>query len=161
MAIGGPKPSSFYIERQALTRSPATPTVPGAGGAALRTSNQAAGQNDPGIANPTAGDGLVLAGLAALVVSVWPNPGNTLSGAGNLLCWVFNPYMQLWSRCPDLDLTLSTTSGLPAQTFSTILNPSRLGGFINFLSNGITVSGGTDVLIRIDGFQSVLGMGTA
>lgn len=160
MAIGGPKPSQFYVERQGLTRSPATPTVPGVNGAALRTSNQSAGQIDPGPGAPTAGDGLVLNNLMAIVVSVWPNAasGSTLNGAGSLLCWLFSPYLQQWSRCPDLDLTLSTTAGLPAQTFSTIINPSRLGFLCNFLTSGVTVTGGqTDVLVRIDGFQSAMG----
>lgn len=161
MAIGGPRPSSYYVERQALTRVPATPTVPGINGAAMRTSNQAAGQIDPGPGNPTPGDGLVLANLMAIVVSVWPgaiNGGATLSGAGSLLCWLFNPYLQAWSRCPDLDLTLSTTSGLPAQTFSTIINPSRLGFLINYAASSITVSATAgDVLVRIDGFQSSIG----
>lgn len=160
MAIGGPRPSSFYVERQALTRVPATPTVPGINSAALRTSNQAAGQADPGPGNPTPGDGLVLANLMAIVVSVWPgNPGGsaTLAGAGSLLCWLFNPYLSAWSRCPDLDLLLSTTSGLPSQTFSALLNPSRLGFLINYATSAITVSGASDVLVRIDGFQSAIG----
>jgi hypothetical protein len=125
----------------------------------LRTSNQAAGQQDPGTGTQTAGDGLIVNNLMAIVVSVWPGApggGATLSGAGSLLCWLFNPYIQQWSRCPDLDLTMSTTTGLPAQTFSAIINPSRLGFLINYATSGVT-SSAPDVLVRIDGFQSSIG----
>ena len=129
MSQGGPKPSACYIERQALTRSPATPATPSG-----LDSAHAFGQNAPAQGTATPGDGLILNNLMAIVVSVWPNTGKTLSGAGSLLCWVYNPFLTSpsgtvmgWSRCPDLDLTLSITSGLPAQTFSTILNPEPVG----------------------------------
>lgn len=153
---GGPKPSRFYVERMALTRSPATPTVPGAGGAPLRTSNQAAGQIDPGVGNSTAGDGLVLAGLYAVSVSIYPGvPGgaSTLSGGGNLLCWVFNTYQGAWTRCDDLDIDMGSTSGYPAYTKATFHNVSRLGMLINWLTSSVTATA-PDVLVRLDGFQS-------
>lgn len=157
MAAGqGPKPSAFYLERQALTRSPSTPTIPGAGGVPLRTSSQAGGQVDPGPGNATPGDGLVLAGLYAVTVSVWPGvPGgaSTLSGGGNLLCWVFNPYVGQWARCDDLDIDLSSTSGYPSYTKGAFPNISRLGMYINWLASSVT-STASDLLIRIDGFQS-------
>jgi hypothetical protein len=158
MAAGGPKPSAYYVERQALTRVPATPTVPGAGGAQVRTSMQAGGQLDPGVGNATPGDGLALAGLMAVVVSLWPNPGQTLSGGGSLLCWIFNTYQQAWSRAEDLDLTFAGAA-LVAKTWPTLREPSRLGMLLNFATSGITASGGSgDVLLRLDGFTSVLGM---
>lgn len=152
MAQGGPKPSSFYLERQALTRSPATP-------AALsdKSSNFAYGQNDPGQGNTNPGDGLVLAGVMAIVVSVYPNTGQTLGGTGSLLCWVFNPYQRIWTRCDQWDLDLATTTGFQGKTFDTISNISRLGSLINWLSSGVTASAGSDILVRLDGFTSVGG----
>lgn len=158
MSQGGPKPTAFYVERQALTRLPATPTVPGANGALLATSNQSLGQTDPGIGTTRPGDGLVLGGLMALAVSVYANPGQTLSGAGSLLCWIFNPYQAVWTRCYDLDLDMTAATSCPARTFPSNPIPARQGVIINWLTSGVTVSGGTDVLVRIDGFQSVLGM---
>jgi hypothetical protein len=155
VAQGGPNPSSFYVERQALTRSPATPTAPSG-----LDSIHAFGRNDPGVGNPQAGDGIILANLMALTISIWANPGQTLSGAGTLKCWLYSPYQAAWSRCPDLDLTVNTTGGFNAQTFATLPMPSRLGFIANWLTSGVTVSGGTDVLVRIDGFNSVLGMGS-
>lgn len=162
MAAGqGPKPSAFYVERQLLTRSPATPTIPGAGGVPLRTSNQAAGQIDPGPGNATPGDGLVLAGLYAVTVSVWPGVPNgtaTLSGGGNLLCWVFSPYVGQWARCDGLDIDLASTSGFPAYLVA-MHNVSRLGFLINWLASSVT---GTtaDLLVRLDGFTSASSMST-
>lgn len=153
MSMGGPKPSAFYLERQALTRSPATPTAPSGA-----TSNTALGQIDPGEGTTRAGDGLVLAGLMGVVVSVYANSNQTLSGSGSLLCWIFNPYQQAWTRCPDLDFDLTYSSTFAARTFPTLQNVSRLGMLINWLTSGVGVSSGADVLLRLDGFQSVLGM---
>lgn len=158
----GPKPSVQYLERQLLTRTPVTPTVPGAGGALLRTSFQSAGQIDPGPGNATAGDGLVLTGLFGITVSAWPGVPNglaTFSGAGSLLCWVFNPFVGQWSRNSDLDLDLTDATGFPAKTFSTFHNVSRLGSLINWLASGVTAST-PDLLLRIDGFQSASSMST-
>ncbi len=153
MPQGGPKPSSFYVERMALTRSPATPAAP-----TTLSSNFSPGQIDPGQGNPRAGDGLVLSNLMALVVSVYPWTGQTFSGAGSFLCWVFNPFQQVWTRCPELDLDMTDATSLPAKTFATLQNVSRLGALINWLSSSVTVSGGaTDLLLRIDGFTSVGG----
>jgi hypothetical protein len=157
MAAGGPVSSKFYVERQLLTRLPATPTNPGAGGVPKRTSNESGGQVDPGQGNPTPGDGLSIANLMAITVSVYPWTGATLSGAGTLLCWIFNTYQNIWTRCPDLDQTFGT-SGIQAQTFASMKMPSRLGMLLNFTTSAVTVSAGTDVLVRIDGFDSVLGM---
>lgn len=154
MSAGGPKPSAFYVERQATTRSPATPSA-----LSNKSSNFSAGQTDPGAGTQTPGDGLVLANLMAVVVSVYPQPNFTITG-GSLLCWVYNPYQAAWTRCFDLDQTIGTTvTGPTGYTVATLPNPSRLGMLINFLCSSIT---GTtpDVLVRIDGFNSVLGMGS-
>jgi hypothetical protein len=157
MAAGqGPKPSAFYLERQPLTRLPTTPTIPGAGGVPLRTSNQAAGQIDPGPGNATPGDGLAIGGLYAITVSIWPgipNGGATLSGAGTLLCWIYSQYTGAWSRASDFDLVLTDASGFPAKTFAAFQNVSRLGMYMNWLTSAVTATS-ADVLVRIDGFQS-------
>lgn len=163
MSQGGPRPSAFYVERQLLARLPNPPSQPSSlaatGVFASLSSNYAAGQNDPGPGNPQPGDGLVLANLMAIVVSVYLQAGQTFSGAGSLQCYLFNPYQALWTRCPDLDLDMSIATGAQNLTFATLRNPSRLGMLINFLPVGVTASTGTaDMLLRIDGFNSVLGM---
>lgn len=150
--LGGPRPSAMYIERQALTRSPATPTTP----SGLNSNNAPymAPMNAPvqGTTNP--GDGLVLANVMTVVVSVYPWAGATLSGAGSLLCWVWDPYSLRWGRCSDLDLDLSDASGFPGKTFASFQNVSRLGMLINWLTSSVTASAGSDVLVELSGFQS-------
>ncbi len=154
MAAGGPKPSAAYVERQLLTRLPATPATPSG-----NTSNATAFQTATAEGTPVAGDGLVLAGLFAIVVSVYPWAGQTLSG-GSLLCWIYNPYQAYWTRCDDLDFDLTSASGFRAKTFPSLFNISRLGMLINWLASSVTVSVGTDVLVRVDGFTSVWERGT-
>lgn len=160
MSAGGPKPSFSYIERQGTTRTlngigGLTPAIP----TNLNSSNTSF-QLDPGIGNPTPGDGLVFSQSMTISVSIIPNPGATLSGAGTLQCWLWKPYignnnvLGFWSRSDDLDIDLSAASGFPAKS-AQFQNISRLGGFINWLTSGVTVSSGTDVLIRLDGFTSV------
>lgn len=155
MAAGGPKPTTFYLERQALTRLPATPAAPSG-----LDNLHAANQKDPGPGSTNAGDGIFLTGLMAVMVSIYPNFGATLSGAGSLVCWLYNPFQATWTRCKDWDLSLSSSSGLPAQTFDVRKLNVRLGHIANWVTSSVTVSAGTDVLVRIDGFTSVLGMTT-
>lgn len=159
MAAGGsPKPSYQYVERQLLTRLTATPAPPSG-----LTSNVAAYQvlNQPPQGTVLTGDGLVLANVFAVVVSVYPWVNATLSGAGSLLCWVYNLYQGRWTRCDDLDIDLSNTSGYVAYTKSTFRNAARLGNLINWLASGVTVSLGTDVLVQLDAFTSVGGQGAS
>jgi hypothetical protein len=151
MPQGGPQPSARYVERQALTRSPATPATPSG-----KTSNDNAFLEDRGTVTP--GDGLVISQAMAIVVSLYPDPGITLSGGGSLLCWVYNPYQQRWTRCDDLDIDLSNTSGYPAFTKGAYWNVSRLGMLINWLTSSVTASGGaSSVVVRLDAFTSVGG----
>lgn len=156
VTVQGMRPGAFYLERMPATRSPATPTVPNADTNLRRDSNHAAGMIDPGPGNSTPGDGLVLAGLYAVTVSIWPGTpggGSTLSGGGNLLCWIFNPFVGQWSRADQLDIDLTSTSGYPSYTAATFHNVSRLGMLINWLTSSVT-STAADYLVRIDGFQS-------
>lgn len=163
MAQGGPRPSAFYVERMLATRVPATPAAPtvnSQGGYEL-SSLCAAGQIDPGVGTQRAGDGLWLTGLMAITVTLYPNPGLTLTG-GDLLAWVWSPYTSIWNRSPDLDLavTAGTYTGPNGYLFAPMRVPNRQGQLLNYLSSSLTGTSG-DFLLRIDGFQSVLGMGTS
>jgi len=163
MAQGGPKPSAFYLERQAATRNPATPapvTVSAAGEYPL-TSLCAVGQTDPGAGTTRAGDGLWLSGLMAITVTLYPNPGLALTG-GSLLGWVWTPFQQVWCRAPDLDLTVTsgTYTGPNGYLFAPMRVPNRSGFILLYAASSLTGTS-ADFLLRIDGFQSVLGMGTS
>lgn len=144
----GPRPSAFYLERQLTTRSPTPPAAPSG-----LDSNHAAGQHDPGVATP--GDGLVLGNINAITVSIYPASGQTLSGGGNLRCWIFNRYQNVWTRCSDLDLALSGATSAPAYTWAALAVVNRNGMLINWLTDAVTISGGPDVLVRLDGFTEV------
>lgn len=153
MAAGGPSPTRSYVERMALTRLPAIPTQPGLGGAPIVSV-----PGDPGPGSTAPGDGLQLAGLFAVNVTVIANQGQTLSGGGTLYCWVWDVFSNVPKRIQDLDLSM-TWNGVGVQQvrgFGTLQALSRLGGYLLFLTNAVTVSGGgADVLVRLDGFTSV------
>lgn len=161
MAQGGPKPTAFYVERQLATRSPVTPAaVTRTGNDWPLTSLGAYGQTDPGVGTTRSGDGLFLSGLMAVTVSVWPNPGLTLTG-GNLLAWLWNPYVGQWSRYDgDLAIPAGTYTGPVGFTTAVMRIPSRHGWLLNYAASSLTGTS-ADFLIRLDGFQSVLGMSTS
>jgi|SRR6185295_6344578 len=162
MAQGGPKPTAFYVERQLATRSPAIPATPTRNGNEWPlTSLCAYGQTDPGVGTTRAGDGLWLTGLMAITVRLYPNPGLTLTG-GLLLAWCFAPWTGVWDRSPDLDLTVTsgTYTGPNGYMFAPMRVPARHGNLLLYAASALTGTSG-DFLLRVDGFQSVLGMGTS
>lgn len=140
----GPRPSAFYLERQATTRSPATPAAPSG-----LDSLHAFGQHDPGVAAP--GDGLILGNLNSVSVSIYARPGQTLSGGGNLRCWLYNRSQGAWTYCSDLDLSLSAAGGKQNYAWASLEIPSRNSYLLNWLTDAVTISGGPDVLLRLDG----------
>lgn len=163
MAQAGPKPTAFYVERQLATRSPVIPSPPtiDAQSDYVLSSRCAAGQNDPGVGATRAGDGLWLTGLMAITVRLYPAPGLTLTG-GSLLAWIWAPWVGAWDRCPDLDLAVAsgTYTGPNGYLFSTMRVPDRSGNLLLYAASALTGTSG-DFLLRIDGFTSVLGMGTS
>ncbi|SRR6266851_2019594 len=157
----------IYFERSALTRSPIPPAIPS--GATIQKPMQGLGNpGDPGVGSTKAGDGLNVTGLTAVIVSLWANPGATITGGANnfLDCWCWNPDEFVrnggvagWSRCIALDLTVQwvssgSTTVRNSMTFATIRNPARFGQRLLWVPNGIVVSAGTDILVRADGFIS-------
>lgn len=163
MAQGGPEGAVFYVERQLATRVPATPATPtqNSQGDYILTSKCAAGRTDPGVGTRTPGDGLWLNGQMAITVSLYPNPGGTLTG-GSLLAWVWFPSMNIWNRAPDLDLTVTsgTYTGPNGYTFAPMRVSNRQGQLLLYAASALTGTSG-DFLLRIDAFQSVLGMGNS
>lgn len=163
MAQGGPKPTAFYMERMAATRLPTIPAAPtvNSQGEYVLSSFCAGGQNAPNVGTTRAGDGLWLTGLMAITVSLYPNPGLTLTG-GSLLGWIWTPSMGIWNRAPDLDLTVTagTYTGPNGYLFAPMRVPNRQGQLLNYLASSLTGTS-ADFLLRIDGFTSVLGMSTS
>lgn len=156
MAQGGPKPSTFYVERQLATRSPIIPApVTRNGNEWPLTSLCAAGRTDPGVGTTRSGDGLWLTGLTAISVRLYPNPGLTLTG-GNLLAWLWAPWTDVWDRCPDLDLavTTGTYTGPNGYLFASMSVADRSGNLMLYAASALTGSS-NDFLLRIDGSQSV------
>jgi hypothetical protein len=119
----------------------------------LRTSNQSAGQIDLGPGTTTPGDGLVIAGLYGVTISLYagvPGGASTFSGGGDLLCWLFNTYQNVWTQYPALNINMSQFSGMGSVTATVLHDASRLGFLINWLASSVTMTS-TDFLLRLDG----------
>jgi hypothetical protein len=54
--------------------------------------------------------GLGLDNMQGLVVTACAAAGQTLSGAGTLTAYIYDATVGVWSRLPDLDLTVGTGS---------------------------------------------------
>jgi len=144
----------IYVERSALTRAdPANvPTSP----------NTAKAPGDQGVGSPVVGDGIDLAQTKAVSVTIQANPNQTLSGGGALWCWILDQSLPTpaWARCPELDLSMAwpATNGVTAtvkqtRVFPSLRIPVRGGNRLIYAPQSVTVSGGTDVLIKIVGFD--------
>jgi hypothetical protein len=160
MAQGGPKPTAFYVERQAATRSPATPSPPtvDSQGNYTLSSLCAYGQTDPGAGTTRAGDGLWLTGLKTVEVRLYPLPTFTLTG-GSLLAWVWTPWTSVWDRAPDLDLTVAagTYTGPNGYLCAPMDVHNRPGQLLLYAASSLTGTSAS-FLVRLDGFTSGLGM---
>lgn len=101
-------------------------------------------------------EGVALTNVSAFRVSVCAADGQTLAGAGALHAYVWNYTSGAWMRNPDLDHAISVTAtscsgaACPCQAW-----PDQAVGLKNtsrvlYAANGVTVSGGTQVRVRID-----------
>lgn len=128
-------PSRYYWETAPLTRTaPSATPVDG-----------------------TVGSGLKLSLVVGGYISVCAASGQTLAGAGTLDAYYYHPGAALWMRNPGLDLTISVTAtscaGSPCrcQIFPDFSVGAPKAGYILYATNGVTVSGGTTVVVRVDG----------
>jgi hypothetical protein len=105
----------------------------------------------------TVGAGMALSQVAGAWISVCAASGQTLSGAGTLDAYYYDPYAALWMRDPDLDLTVTVTAtscgGSPCrcQVWPDFQIGAGKGGTVLFATKSITVSGGTTVVVRVNG----------
>lgn len=98
---------------------------------------------------PTADtDGVALGPIGqGFAVIVSADSGQTLSGAGTLLAYVYSGAVGRWIRCADLDITVGT-SGVRDLTFNAIWVAGRKGR-VAFVPSSVTVSsGGVTVFIN-------------
>lgn len=103
--------------------------------------------------------GLSLNEVQGFRVSVCAESGQTLAGAGALNAYYVNHNTNLAQRNPGLDKSVSVTATSCAgaacrcQVFPDDENTNpALGGQVFFVPNAVTVSGGTTVTVRIEGY---------
>lgn len=95
----------------------------------------------------TASSGTLLDGVGGFSVHVEATGANTITTGGTLQAYIYQDYEAVWSRAPDLDLTVSAT-GVKAVGFIGFSVPSPRGR-IAYLPNGMAVSGGASIDIDI------------
>lgn len=100
-----------------------------------------------GVAPTGATEGQSLQGLSAVTVVVTTsNPATqTLSGAGTLQCYLYDGATggpAAWSRCPSLDLSVSTGS-IARLAFPAVSVTGPRNSRVIWVPSGVTVSAGT------------------
>lgn len=94
-------------------------------------------------------EGMELRDIVAIRVAIDAGSGQTLSGAGSLLCYLWDNDDARWKRCPDLDLSV-TSSGIRDMVFGEQDVPVGSGRIL-FATSGVTVSAGTTATPSIKG----------
>lgn len=101
-------------------------------------------------AAPTAStDGVPLDGLSSLTVVVEANSAQTLTG-GALAAYLWDDAVAGWTRCAELDWTVTPTAVRRASVNFTLPGVRR-GARILFATVAVTVSGGTTANVYILG----------
>ena len=91
-------------------------------------------------------EGLDLNGVTGWKLTVSANSGQTLSG-GSIACDYYSPWLSRWVA--NSDLTFTVPSGKRDATWNDRKPPVPLGRLL-CRTVSVTVSGGTDVAVRID-----------
>jgi len=107
-------------------------------------------QNLTAAAPSAASDGVLLKDIDSLVVVVEANSGQTLSGAGNLRCYLYDPLVAGWFRVTANDQAV-TTSGVRRVGYSLDVIGCRTGSRVVFVTDSVTVSSGTTVRVYLLG----------
>lgn len=98
-------------------------------------------------------DGVPLKDLTAITIEVEANSGQTLSGAGNLRCYLYDAAVGRWARVPAADLAVSTASvrNLSFEAFEIL--GARKDARIQWITDSVTVSSGSDVRVYVLGYS--------
>ncbi len=107
------------------------------------TGSETFGTTSPvtGAAPTLAADGQLLADLDAITVQVAAASGVTLSGAGTLQCYVYDPVVALWARMPAFDQSVTGTTRIMAFPAYEVIAPR--GARIKWVPSGVTFSAGS------------------
>lgn len=105
-------------------------------------------QNLTGTAPTLSTEGQSLEDLAAVsvVVEVAVPASQTLSGAGSLACYVYDPFIAAWSRLPACDFAV-TSSAVARQAFEAVDVLTPRAGRVLWVPVGVTVSAGSTVTV--------------
>lgn len=106
---------------------------------------------NPSEVGSTKSTGLSLAGLQQYYVCVQANSGQTLSGAGTLKAYFWDPDLSEWAHEKDGDLAITVAAAADREQCF----PARpvVGGYgcAYYVPDAVTVSGGTTVLVTATG----------
>jgi hypothetical protein len=101
---------------------------------------------------PAEGTGATFSDAMGYHVVVEADSGQTLSGAGSLRAYVWNPFSGVWGRTPNLDLA-TTTAGVRGLALGNLAVFAPRGR-IAFVPNGVTFSaGGLTVYINVSFYE--------
>lgn len=115
-------------------------TVAVSGGVATRA--------DPSVVT----EGFGIANAKGLRVTVAAAAGQTLSGTGSLLCWMWHATLGAWVRNKDLDLNVAI-SGKRGQTFADLQPLLPMNGTrVCYACSSVAVGGGATVTVYVDLF---------
>lgn len=93
-----------------------------------------------GSAPSSSTDGQPVKDLLAISVTVDTANGVTLSGAGTLDCYVYDPDVAVWARCKAGDFTVDATAR--AQNFEAVRLDAPRNGRIKWVPTAVTFGGG-------------------
>jgi hypothetical protein len=96
--------------------------------------------------------GLCLADLQGFRVTIAAPDGQTLDGTGTMRCYVRASAFDAWLPNPDLDLTVSAAvAGKRGRVFGDIEQIVPASTHLLYVRDGVGVSGGGDLTVRIEG----------
>jgi hypothetical protein len=87
-------------------------------------------------------EGMPLINVSAVAVVAAADSGQTLSGAGALHVYVYDPGVGAWARCQDCGEPAVTLSSVRYQAFAPFQALVKRGGRIALVPVGVTVSSG-------------------
>lgn len=107
-----------------------------------------------GAAPTVAADGVPITGDASFTVFVTAPAAQTLSGAGSMLAYLWDPVQLLWARAPDADKAI-TVSGTQSTSFIAVCTPFRnlstnLPQRIKYVPSGVTFTGGSGLFVVLE-----------
>lgn len=90
-------------------------------------------------------DGQDLVGLAAITVVISSAAATTLSGAGTLLCYLYDASIGRWARLPSADFSIVTSglSGVIDVVFDPVIVETPRAGRIKWVPSAVSFAAGS------------------